>query len=340
MRPLTATSRIVIAVSALLLIATYFLPVWRIDLWAPQYPEGLVMTIWLTKLTGDVAVINGLNHYIGMAHIREEMFPEFTVLPYIVGAYILFGVLTALFGKRPMLAAYLAALVVFGVVALIDFWRWGYQYGHNLDPRAPIQVPGMSYQPPLIGYKQLLNFGAYSVPDAGGWIIVLSGLAVAAVTVYEFYVRNRKPTAVYKPRTALLLLPLWLVLQACSVQTEPIQYGHDGCAHCKMTIVDKKFAAELVTEKGKVFKYDDLGCMLSHMQENELTEAPIQVVADYSRPGELIDVQTAVFVQDESLRSPMRGDLAAFTDAGKAGAQFASAKVMKWSDIELAGLGH
>lgn len=335
MKSLTNTSRIVVALAALSLVATYFLPIWRIDLWAPQYPEGLVMKIWLTKLTGDVSVINGLNHYIGMAHIREEMFPEFIVLPFIVGAYILFGLLTALFGKRPMLATFLAAVVVFGLLALFDFWRWGYQYGHNLDPKAPIQVPGMSYQPPVIGYKQLLNFGAYSVPDAGGWIILLSGLAVAAVTVYEYYVRDRKRTAVYKqPRTVLLLLPLWLASQACTPKTEPIQYGHDGCAHCKMTIVDQKFAAELVTEKGKVYKYDDLGCMISHMQENELTEAPIQVVADYSRPGELIDAQTAVFVHDESLRSPMRGDLAAFTDAGKAGAQFAGGKVMSYKEIE------
>jgi hypothetical protein len=54
---------------------------------------------------------------------------------------------------------------------MIDFWLWEYDYGHNLNPNAPIIVPGMSYQPPLLGFKQLLNFGAYSYPDVGGWIM-------------------------------------------------------------------------------------------------------------------------------------------------------------------------
>ncbi|GAA4471138.1 hypothetical protein GCM10023189_61080 [Nibrella saemangeumensis] len=334
MKTLSTKSRIIVGVASLLLIATYFLPVWRIDLWAPQYPEGLVMKIWLTKLSGDVEVINGLNHYIGMAHIREEMFPEFTVLPYILGGYILFGLLTALSGSRRLLAGYLSALVLFGIVALIDFWRWGYQYGHNLDPKAPIQVPGMSYQPPVIGYKQLLNFGAYSVPDFGGWIIVLTGLAVAGVTAYEFYFRGRKRAeTLTRPRTVLLWLPLLLAAQACSVQPEPIHYGRDNCDHCRMTIVDKKFAAELVTAKGKAFKFDDLDCMTTYMLENELSEAPIQLVADYNRPGELVDARTAVFVHDESLRSPMRGDKAAFSAATVAEQKFPGVKALTWNEL-------
>ena len=81
LRPFTIGS---LYVASLSLIATYFLPLWRIDLWAPQYPEGLSMQIWLNKLSGQVEIINGLNHYIGMAHIKEEMFPEFKFLSYIV----------------------------------------------------------------------------------------------------------------------------------------------------------------------------------------------------------------------------------------------------------------
>jgi copper chaperone NosL len=59
---------------------------------------------------------------------------------------------------------------------MYDFWRWEYNYGHNLNPDAAIIVPGMAYQPPLIGYKQLLNFGAYSMPDIGGWIFIGVGV--------------------------------------------------------------------------------------------------------------------------------------------------------------------
>jgi copper chaperone NosL len=76
MKKLSIISRIILAVASLCIIAAYFFPVWRIDLFAPQYPEGLVMKIWLNKLTGDVEIINGLNHYIGMKKISVEMFPE------------------------------------------------------------------------------------------------------------------------------------------------------------------------------------------------------------------------------------------------------------------------
>src|SRR5437868_9154824 len=97
MRPM---SRIIIALASLALIATYFLPVWFIFLIAPQYPEGLTMNIWLNKITGQVDIINGLNHYIGMKHIKPEMFREFSYLVYVVAFFILFGLFVAVAGKR------------------------------------------------------------------------------------------------------------------------------------------------------------------------------------------------------------------------------------------------
>ena len=75
-----------------------------------------------------------------------------------------------------MLTTVFILFVVFGIVAMIDFWRWEYNYGHNLNPDAPIIVPGMAYQPPLIGFKQLLNFGAYSIPAIGGFLFVGVGI--------------------------------------------------------------------------------------------------------------------------------------------------------------------
>ena len=169
----------------MLLIVAYFVPIWKIDLWAPQYPEGLSMGIWLFKLSGQVEIINGLNHYIGMAHIKEEMFPEFKILPYAVGVIIILGVITGLSKSRKMLIAFITILVLSGIVAMYDFWQWGYEYGHNLSDDAAIKVPGMAYQPPLLGYKELLNFGAYSIPDIGGWLFVILGLTTFAVLFYE-----------------------------------------------------------------------------------------------------------------------------------------------------------
>jgi hypothetical protein len=63
---LSKTTRILVGIGSLLLLITFFVPLWQIMLWAPQYPEGLSMKIWHNNLSGNVDIINGLNHYIGM----------------------------------------------------------------------------------------------------------------------------------------------------------------------------------------------------------------------------------------------------------------------------------
>jgi copper chaperone NosL len=192
MKTLQPLSRLAIALSALLMISAYFVPLWQILMWAPQYPEGLEMEIWINDIKGDVKIISALNHYIGMKHIEVSMFPEFGYMIYIVGFILGVGLLTALVNKRPLLWMYVILIVGAGIGALVDFYLWGYDYGHNLDPTAPIVVPGMSYQPPLIGTKQLLNFTAFSGPDTGGWIFMVSGILAAGALVYEIYQSRKK----------------------------------------------------------------------------------------------------------------------------------------------------
>ena len=160
-------------------------------MWAPQYPEGLEMKIWINTLTGDVKIISALNHYIGMKTIEVDMFPEFGFMIYIVGAIILIGLVAALIGRRFMLISFFGVLMTAGVGALVDFYRWGYDYGHNLNPDAAIKIEGMSYQPPLIGTKVLLNFTAFSGPDIGGWIFIGIGVLVFGLFIYEWKI-NRK----------------------------------------------------------------------------------------------------------------------------------------------------
>jgi copper chaperone NosL len=181
-------SRIMIALSALALLVLLFAPIWRIDLQAPQYPEGLFMQIWADHFSGDVEKINGLNHYIGMAHIEDEMFAEFTYLPKVLVVLAILGLVAAIWGRRILLVAGLVTLSVFCAWALWRMWDWGYKYGHELDPRAAIKVEGMAYQPPLIGHKQLLNFDAWSTPDIGGW--VLFGVMALLGGVYFMEVRD------------------------------------------------------------------------------------------------------------------------------------------------------
>ncbi len=188
---LNITTRVITFICGLLLLMVLFVPLWQIELSAPQYPEGLVMKMYPHKLAGNVDIINGLNHYIGMKTLHTEDFLEFTVLPYIIGFFAVFSLVIALIlKKKKWLYTLFGMFVSFGVVAMVDFWRWEYNYGHNLNPNAAIIVPGMSYQPPLIGYKKLLNFGAYSIPDIGGWIFIGVGLLLLVALIVEL---KRKP---------------------------------------------------------------------------------------------------------------------------------------------------
>jgi copper chaperone NosL len=188
---LILSARIITFICGLALIVVLFVPLWQIELAAPQYPEGLVLKMYPNKLAGNVDIINGLNHYIGMKTLHANNFIEFTVLPYIIGFFAVLCFLVAIINKRKWLYGLLISFFLFGVIAMIDFYRWDYNYGHDLDPNAAIQVPGMTYQPPLIGYKQLLNFGAYSIPDIGGWIFIGVGLLLLTAVILQFRTKKK-----------------------------------------------------------------------------------------------------------------------------------------------------
>ena len=177
--------RLLAVLAALLLGVVYLAPLWNIRLIAPQYPEGLGMHIRVNTVEGvmptDLNNINGLNHYIGMKTIQPDAIPELRYMPWIVAALIVGGLLVALVARRRALFAWAGVYGAAAVAGLIDFWKWEYDYGHNLDmAHAIIKVPGMNYQPPLIGSKQLLNFTATSWPGVGGWA---AGLSMALVLV-------------------------------------------------------------------------------------------------------------------------------------------------------------
>jgi copper chaperone NosL len=196
LKKMSGKARAITVLCGLALIVVLFVPLWQIELAAPQYPEGLVLKMYPNKLGGNVEVINGLNHYIGMKTLHANNFIEFTILPYIIGCFALFCFLVTIINRRKWLNILFISFVAFGIIAMIDFYRWNYNYGHDLDPNAPIQVPGMSYQPPIIGYKQLLNFGAYSVPDTGGWIFIAVGLLLLTAVTIQF-LKNKKTNDVF-----------------------------------------------------------------------------------------------------------------------------------------------
>lgn len=175
--------------AALLLGALFYTPFWSISMYAPQYPEGIGMYIHIDDVTGhkrhDLQSINTLNHYIGMAEIDKEDFPEFDVMPWIIGFMIFLGLAAALTGSIKLVITWIVLMVVLGIGGLVDFYLWGHDYGHNLSPDAPIRVPGMNYQPPLLGCKQLLNINACSWPYTGSIFIGLSMVFAGAVVWLE-----------------------------------------------------------------------------------------------------------------------------------------------------------
>ncbi len=184
--------RAVVFLAAVLLVLVLFFPIWQIQLTAPQYPEGLALKIFAGKLGGDVEIINGLNHYIGMKTLHANDFIEFTVLPYCVIFFAAVVFIVSIINRKNVLYFVTILFVIFCIVAMGDFWRWEYNYGHDLNPEAPIQVPGMAYQPPLIGYKQLLNFGAFSIPDIGGWIFIAAAVLLVLAMLSEIIASKKE----------------------------------------------------------------------------------------------------------------------------------------------------
>lgn len=309
---ITIFSRILLIVAAVLLATNIFLPIWQIQLYAPQYPEGLELLIYADKLAGDVEIINGLNHYIGMKTLHTEDFIEFSILRYIFGFFALCIIAVALIGRKKAVYIVFGAFVLFAVIAMADFYRWNYNYGHDLDPQAAIKVPGMAYQPPLIGYKQLLNFGAYSIPDTGGLLFIGAGILLLVVVLMETHALARWFRRKKVAAAALLVFGL-MSFMACS-QEGPIavQVNKDACAFCKMTITDIKFATQLATPKGRHYIFDDISCMLDYQKANSEAKSSDFYIADFSRPSDFIKADQAILLHSDSLRSPMGGNIAGF----------------------------
>ena len=110
----------------------------------------------------------------------------------------------------------------------------------------------------------------------------------------------------------------FLILVSCSVRPKPIDYGSDGCHFCSMTIVDRQHAAEIVTKKGKAFKFDAVECMMNHLKDIDVSTVGLFLVNDFRTPGELINAQEATFLISKAIPSPMGEYLSAFRSRNEA----------------------
>lgn len=331
-----------ILIACCFLIAVFFVPIWHIKLNAPQYPGGLDMYIWVDKITGTdeftLQNINILNHYIGMRAIRPDSFKELQIMPYVVIFFIITGIITVFLNKKKLLMAWLGLLIIGGTVGLVDFYLWQQAFGNELDPYAPIKIEGMTYSPPFLGNKTLLNIKASSYPYWGGVFFGMALLLAVTALLYDIVKKNKNIVKrVYAGGIAACSL---FLLSSCQPEPQSIDFGFDSCTHCKMTISDMRYGSELVTTKGKVYKFDAIECMAEY-QKGSLEDYAFQLVTDFSQPDKFIDAPKAWYLQSGALPSPMGMNLSAFekeSDA-KEFAREKGGKVLNWNEIKQLKIG-
>jgi copper chaperone NosL len=169
-RPLSGASRGLVLLGIVALVAGAFLPLWRIQLVAPQYEEGLTLEMYSHKIAAgnggqDLPEINTLNHYIGMKPIVQADFAEMKWMPFAIGVFVLLALRAIVMGRIGNLVDLGVMFSYFGAFSLATFVYRLWTYGHQLDPHAPMRIA--PFMPVVIGRQQIANFVQTSLPMAG-----------------------------------------------------------------------------------------------------------------------------------------------------------------------------
>lgn len=194
--PISPLGRRLITIAAIFLLPVMFipvLPVWQMKLWAPQYHEGLTLTIYSHTIQGDIDKINTLNHYVGMHAISAADFKEFSYLPLALTLFGVMALMAALANRRDVALLGWLAFTLFSVVMFKDYADWLYHYGHDLDPRAALKLP--AFTPPLVGYSKMGNFKVWSFPGAGGTLLGVAWLLGPFVAGFDYLAHRRSDAA-------------------------------------------------------------------------------------------------------------------------------------------------
>uniref|UniRef100_A0A832I2R2 Uncharacterized protein n=1 Tax=Eiseniibacteriota bacterium TaxID=2212470 RepID=A0A832I2R2_UNCEI len=176
-RKFHATERRLILLAALVLLPVFFLPVlpiWQMRMWAPQYREGLTLTIYTNDIRGDIQKINTLNHYVGMKAISAADFGEFRYMPQALTGFGVLALVAALLNRRWIAILGWLAFTAFSAWMFGQYLAWLWKYGHELDPRAAFKLE--AFMPPAIGYQKMANFKVLSLPHVGTLLLGLAWL--------------------------------------------------------------------------------------------------------------------------------------------------------------------
>lgn len=175
-KPLSMPSVISLCLAGVLLVLSIFFPWWGMKFYAPQYPEGLDIIVYPYKLAGDIDIVNGLNHYIGMSNFSDENFPELQYLPSIIAGLALLTFIVAFVRRKGLLYGLIGLFVVGGALGIYDINRWLTNFGTNLDPKAPIEVD--PFVPPIVGENTIANFVTDSYFSYGSFILGAAFLCI------------------------------------------------------------------------------------------------------------------------------------------------------------------
>lgn len=330
------TPRLAAFLCGLLVFSCSYVPLWNIELYAPQYPEGLFLSIWIDKISGDVQSVNTLNHYVGMQKIDAKSIPELAYMPGILAfLYILAGV-AAVIGKRWALGIWYAIFASLGSLGLWDFYRWEYEYGHNISAHAPIKIPGMEFQPPFLGSKEMLNITAYSLPDIGGWLLFAVGIIGILPFLPVVFRSKFGPVSSVQAKTAFLFLFTFVLFNSACLsdkKPEPIHLGHDHCHTCKMTITDGRFGAEVILKTGKTYKFDALNCLMEYIKEKPEVENVFLV--DFFSPGQFVKAEETYTMEYPAIHGPMGSTMLTTSQAEKLAdlAKPGKAEILRWPQV-------
>jgi len=176
--------------AALLLLVSIFLPYWQLTLFAPQYPGGLEVEAYVNRLSGDVAEIDGLNHYIGMRPLGEAAVLERTLSVVMIAGVALLT-LAAIVVHTPWALALSLPALAYPAVFLADLYFWLRNFGTNLDPRAPLSNAVDPFVPPVLGWGHVGQFKTLALPGAGLYLAL--GASALIVAGLVFHRRAYKP---------------------------------------------------------------------------------------------------------------------------------------------------
>lgn len=176
--------------AGVLLLVSAFQPYWKLTLHAPQYPKGLHITAYLNRLEGDVAEIDGLNHYIGMRPLGEAASLERSVS--IIGVAVLALLILAAIYVHNRWAAFLTLpALLFPAIFLADLQFWLANFGQNLDPTAPLSSSVKPFIPPALGEGKIAQFRTVAGPELGLWMAI--GASVLILIGLWLHRRAYKP---------------------------------------------------------------------------------------------------------------------------------------------------